>query len=1010
MAQSRRKQNRRWWGVIFASTATLALWRVRHMWGMLFITGIGMVAAVMLVCAVPLYSEVALTAGVRDVLTATPNTATLTAQVNIAALSSNSTTQIENLLDQSVKDASLYKYMNGLSQLVVQTDGLPVAKPTLPNSSDTLAIAAYSMKEASSHVHIVKGRLPSTQSNELEVALTPETATGFHVTVGSILVTPFSISIGHEFPQIAPHEEVVNLKLHVVGLYTEDMANDTFWHGNDTNLAVIPTPPGPPALNGTALASSDTFLALLDVLGATDGAVFSPQLSSLFLYYQLNAAHLTSSQLDDLIDRLSAWQDSIDAYNGSTLFVGSLHTPYVDSVDLQGDALSMPHNQSSLERYRARIGVLQIPNGLVLFQILALVLFFVGMMAELLVERQSETIAILRSRGANRWQIFGSFMTQSIVLGIIALVVGPLLALFAVQLIAQRTLSPQELSALDVLSHDTVSVLYGLRGYILTTVLLAIATMGFSIYRVVGMDVLAIRREAARATTRPLWQRLNLDIVAVIVAITGYFVSSYVSGVSVLDLRTTTLITSPLALVTPLFLVIAGILLVLRLFPLLLRVGASFATRGRGASAMLALGQISRAPRQSVHMTLLLALASAFTIFTLVFIASQEQRVFDLASYQVGADFSGPVSYDSALSVKEQTADFVQSTHGVLSATFGYAASMTTGVRSSGYQFEVRGVDADTFAQTASWTQANSTQSLDSLMHMLQAHRSDVTSSRVLPALVDTAMWQQLNLSVGEHFTLHQGDTNSSQANTITYVALAEVERIPTIGTTGLLFDYQSGNALYHTLSRSPLPRNYLWVKTSDDPTTVASVRAALNNVQPRITQLADRRAYIKKLSTDPLYLDLLGVLALGAITALLLALVGNLLASWLSARTRVTNFAVLRALGTSTEQVAGVLTWEQGITYITSLLLGIVFGAVLSVTAIPSLVFSSVPTSGLNSTSTSDSFYSLQRILPVQITIPVSLVIALVLLVSICAIALWIMIRVVTQPALGQMLRLNED
>ena len=1000
MTQPNPTRKRNWFGVLVTSTATLAFWRVRRMWVMLFVTGLGMVAAVMLVCAVPLYSQVALTAGVRDVLTATPNSATLAIDATVTGMSTDSVSTIKSDIASSVVDAGLQDYMNGSPQFVLQTDGL-----VLP-SGNTMTIRGYSMKEVAKHVKLVRGRLPAVNSTTVEVALTPETAIGFHVDVGSILVVPLEISVG-QFPPAQLHNETRNLRLHIVGIYTTDAA-DEFWHGTDVHLGAIPG--SPPVLQGTALVSSDTFLSVLDTLDTYDGAVYSSHLSGLSFYYQLNPSHLSIGQLDDVIAKLNDWQNALDSYFYSADPSGGPDYTHVLTINLSGDTLNSINNQSTLERYRARIGVLQIPNGLVLFQILALVLFFVGMMAELLVERQSETIAILRSRGANKWQIFGSFMTQSIVLGGIALVAGPVLALFAVTFIAQRTLSPQELSALDVLSHNTMNVLYGLRVYILTTVLLAIATMGFSIYRVVGLDVLAIRREAARATTRPLWQRLNLDIVAVVIAITGYFASSYVSGISVLDLRVTTLITSPLALVTPLFLVIAGILLVLRLFPLLLRMGASFATRGRGASAMLALGQISRAPRQSVRMTLLLALASAFTIFTLVFIASQEQRVFDLASYQVGAGFSGPIVYDSSVSIKDQTADFVKGTHGVLSATLGYAANATTAGNTGGYPFEVRGVDADTFAYTASWTQANSTQSLDALMHMLQIHRSDVERSHVLPALVDASMWQQLKLSVGERFTLHPNDASVAQINTITYVALAEVEHIPTIGSTGLLFDYQSGDALYHQVSNSSMPRNYLWVKTSDDPTAVASVRAALNNVQPRITQLADRRAYIKKLSTDPLYLDLLGVLALGAITALILALVGNLLASWLSARTRVTNFAVLRALGTSTEQVAGVLTWEQGITYITALLLGIVFGAMLSVTAIPSLVFSSVPTSGLNSTGTSDSFYALQRIIPVQITVPFTLVVALVLLVSICAIALWIMVRVVTQPALGQMLRLNED
>ena len=41
---------------------------MRQAWGLLLVTGVGMLAAVMLVCTVPLYSKIAMTAGLRDVL------------------------------------------------------------------------------------------------------------------------------------------------------------------------------------------------------------------------------------------------------------------------------------------------------------------------------------------------------------------------------------------------------------------------------------------------------------------------------------------------------------------------------------------------------------------------------------------------------------------------------------------------------------------------------------------------------------------------------------------------------------------------------------------------------------------------------------------------------------------------------------------------------------------------------------------------------------------------------
>src|SRR5207245_7102874 len=87
---------------------------------------------------------------------------------------------------------------------------------------------------------------------------------------------------------------------------------------------------------------------------------------------------------------------------------------------------------------------------------------------------------------------------------------------------------------------------------------------------------------------------------------------------------------------------------------------AWFAMRSRGAAPMLALAQMARAPRQSIRMTLLLACATAFAIFTLIFDASQNQHILDVSSYQGSADFSGTIAGRTIPSVqlKEETAAY----------------------------------------------------------------------------------------------------------------------------------------------------------------------------------------------------------------------------------------------------------------------------------------------------------------------------------------------------------------
>ena len=75
-------------------------------------------------------------------------------------------------------------------------------------------------------------------------------------------------------------------------------------------------------------------------------------------------------------------------------------------------------------------------------------------------------------------------------------------------------------------------------------------------------------------------------------------------------------------------------------------------------------------------MILLLALGIAFAFYTLTFIATQQQRVYDAAAYSVGADFSGPASPPAQTqTLSQQTATYLH-TAGVTSATLGYQGTL----------------------------------------------------------------------------------------------------------------------------------------------------------------------------------------------------------------------------------------------------------------------------------------------------------------------------------------------
>jgi ABC-type antimicrobial peptide transport system permease subunit len=314
------------------------------------------------------------------------------------------------------------------------------------------------------------------------------------------------------------------------------------------------------------------------------------------------------------------------------------------------------------------------------------------------------------------------------------------------------------------------------------------------------------------------------------------------------------------------------------------------------------------------------------------------------------------------------------------------------------------------------WTQQESSQPVAPLMAELVARRAQAMAKDDIPAIVDTAAAQTLHLSVGTPFSLgnYQGQVN--------FVTIAVVNRIPTISDTtessgtsdtilagGILVDYASYAAVVAaTLQVDIGGTTNIWLRTKDDAASLANVREALNYGDLQLAALNDRRALIESLSSDPFYLALFGLLFIGAATALILALVGNLTASWLSARSRLTNFAVMRALGGTPYQIARILTVEQGFVYAAALALGIMLGLLLSFLVLPNFIFTTaVATNQL----TTAEFYVLQNVPPIQVIVsPGLLFVALGVLVVICCVALIMMARVVLWPSISQTLRLNED
>ncbi len=449
---------------LVTSVVTLSLWRWRQQWFLLMMICIGMIAAVTIVCTIPLLSSTMQTAALRNVLRATPDSPEVSLRVQVAGLSTQSIEQTYQLASTPLQQ-HVATYMNGLPRLDFQTPLSSIFSPEPPASSDRLGIYGTSMDKAASHVMLMQGRLPQPTSTDAEIAVTPETAQLLKLQVGSKLVLNWTIYTGPAGHSVSPSHIPIPIYLqftmHVVGIFNV-RAGDPYWHGYN----FLPyTPDTGCCTQYTVLASQQNFLAVLDRLAKSHGVnqVFYFDQSYLFWYYQLATSNITITQLNALISQLATTQAKIaDTYNDPYI---AYQPPYIQKVDIFGAVIHIPGVPSILETFRSKLAVVQIPIVILALEIIALILLFVGMMTLLLVDRQADTIALIRSRGASGGQVFGAFMSQSIILSLIALIIGPLLAVASVYFITDRLLPPAAQDAVNVISNAPLQALLSIKWY-----------------------------------------------------------------------------------------------------------------------------------------------------------------------------------------------------------------------------------------------------------------------------------------------------------------------------------------------------------------------------------------------------------------------------------------------------------------------------------------------------------------------------------------------------------------
>ena len=472
-----------------------------------------------------------------------------------------------------------------------------------------------------------------------------------------------------------------------------------------------------------------------------------------------------------------------------------LRALYRELEPLQGFAYSPLSN--TLERFGRSARYQQTPLTILLLEIAGIALFYVGLISAVVVERQAEEIALLRSRGASVLQIAGIYLLEGLTLAVVAVLSAPFLAATATALLGKTPAFERVTDgALLPVSVPPLSFALAAAG-----AALSLAALVLPAFLVARRGAMAHRRAQARPGAS-VFQRYYLDLM--LVALAGLLLWELNERGSVFTPSATGgLASDPILLASPALIIVAAAALVLRFYPLILRLAARLFVAVAGVTVAVGLWQVVRRPGQYTRLTLLLMMAVAVGTFAASYSTTAERSFRDRASYEVGVDLrassNGEIAFGGSTAELEQSLAKLPGVTGA-SAVYRYQGRLATPGGSS-RDVQLLGVDPDAAARMLWFREDFAARPLPALLGELAG--SSGLRGKALPGSParisvwvnpgegreSVTMWARVRDSAGNHDLLELGKLDFQDWRQLATTVRAEYapNLVPPLSLTSLV-------------------------------------------------------------------------------------------------------------------------------------------------------------------------------------------------------------------------------
>ncbi len=517
------------------------------------------------------------------------------------------------------------------------------------------------------------------------------------------------------------------------------------------------------------------------------------------------------------------------------------------------------------------------------------------------VERDRQSLALLRARGARRRDLVVLALIESIALGVVAGAIGTLLALAAVRLAGVDT----GIGTARVLSTFGICTALAIAGAAAARIGTGLAAFRSS----VGEARLGVRR-----TGRPLWQRLYLDIACLAVAGLVYWLTARTGFSAVVNPDSNpTLSLSVYMFLAPALLWIGAALLLLRLRG---RLVSWAVARAAGERATTPTGfLLASAGRRGAALNrglLVLGLLLAFGVNLGIFTATYDQQARVDAQLTLGADVVATAPPGAI------------ARHGLVQKVSALPGA--TGVSPVDHAYAYVGPDLQDIFGIDPATLTHGTSLRDSyFVGGSAAQMLDRLRSRPDAILVSRETITDYSLNVGDLLRLRVLDQRTGRFRVAPFHVVGIVQEFPSAPKDSFMV---TNLAYLQRVTHDPGP-NVLFVRAAGDPVSVAHRVAGVAGAYGATVK--DIRHQTAQTVSSITTVNLRGISRIEEAFVLALAAAAMALYVAVALAERRQELATMSALGASLRRAAAFLWSEAAIVLVFSLALAALLGWLLA-------------------------------------------------------------------------------